>query len=90
MANGADNLGVYIPAFAMQSGTEKVMTGGVFFALTLLWCAVARWAVNHAKWGPSITRFLRLIAPFVLIGIGLWIIAHHPLFDFGLGAESSN
>lgn len=80
MANGADNLGVYIPAFALQTGAEKVVTGTVFFFLTLLWCAVARAAVSHPRWGPAVSRVLRIVAPFVLIGIGLWIIAQHPLF----------
>lgn len=86
MANGADNLGVYIPAFALQSGVQKVVTGAVFFVLTLLWCAVARWAVSHPTWGPGLSRVLRVIAPFVLIGIGLWIIAQHPMFGWRAAA----
>jgi cadmium resistance protein CadD (predicted permease) len=80
MANGADNLGVYIPAFAMQSGSEKILTGTVFFALTLIWCAIARSATRHPTLGPVLSRICGRAAPFVLIGIGLWIIAHHPVF----------
>lgn len=80
MANGADNLGVYIPAFAIQSGAQKAVTGVVFLLLTLLLCMIARWTVRHPAWGPAISRVLRAVAPYVLIGIGLWIIAHHPLF----------
>jgi len=45
-----------------------------------VWCAVARSAVAHPRWGPGLTRLLRTIAPFVLIALGLWIIAHHPAF----------
>jgi cadmium resistance protein CadD (predicted permease) len=80
MANGADNLGVYIPAFAMQSGGQKILTGAVFFALTLVWCAIARSATRHRTLGPVISRVCGRAAPFVLIAIGLWVIAHHPLF----------
>jgi len=28
------------------------------------------------------------MAPFVLIGIGLWIILHHPLFGLSLASGS--
>jgi cadmium resistance protein CadD (predicted permease) len=84
MANGADNLGVYIPAFALQSGSEKILTGVVFFALTLVWCAIARSATRHPKLGPWLSRICGRAAPFVLIGIGLWIIAHHPRLGFGM------
>lgn len=87
MANGGDNLGVYIPAFAIQSGGQKVITGAVFAALTLLWCSIAWSAVRHPTWGPVISGICRRAAPFVLIGIGLWIIAHHPFFGLGLATE---
>lgn len=91
MANGADNLGVYIPAFAMQSGTQKVLTGATFFVLTLIWCGIAWSAVRHPAWGPLVSRVCRRAAPFVLIGIGLWIIAHHPVFGLGLtSADARN
>jgi cadmium resistance protein CadD (predicted permease) len=84
LANGADNLGVYIPTFAIQSGVEKVVTGVVFFVLTLVWCAIAWGAVRHPALGPPISKVCGRAAPFVLIGIGLWIIAHHQVFGLGL------
>jgi cadmium resistance protein CadD (predicted permease) len=84
MANGGDNLGVYIPAFAMQTGVQKVITGATFIALTLVWCAIAWSAVRHPTWGPTLSRICSRAAPFVLIGIGLWIVAHHPIFGLGL------
>lgn len=84
MANGADNLGVYIPAFAMQTGTQKALTGATFIVLTLIWCGIAWSAVQHPTWGPHISRLCHRAAPFVLIGIGLWIIAHHPIFGLDL------
>ncbi len=84
MANGADNLGVYIPAFSMQSGGQKVLTGLVFLLLTLVWCAAAWYAARHPKWGPMLSRIFSRAAPFVLMGIGFWIMAHHPIFGLGL------
>ncbi len=84
MANGADNLGVYIPAFAMQTGAQRILTGAIFFGLTFVWCSIAWTAVRHPRLGPSIRRVCLKAAPFVLIAIGLWIIAHHPVFGLGL------
>jgi cadmium resistance protein CadD (predicted permease) len=84
MANGADNLGVYIPSFALQTGIQKVITGATFLVLTLVWCVIAAAAVQHPKWGPCVSRVCRIAAPFVLIGIGAWIVAHHPVFGLSL------
>lgn len=83
MANGGDNLAVYIPAFAMQTGTQQVITGATFLPLTLLWCGIACVAGQHPAWGPLVGRICHRAAPFVLIALGLWIIAHHPIFHFG-------
>jgi cadmium resistance protein CadD (predicted permease) len=88
LANGADNLGVYIPAFAIQTGAQKVLTGVTFGLLTLVWCSVAWAAVKHPTWGPWVSRVSHRTAPFVLIGIGLWIIVRHPLFGLGVALGS--
>ena len=87
LANGADNLGVYIPAFAIQTGAQKVLTGITFGLLTFVWCGFAWWAVKHPAWGPWVSRSSGRAAPFVLIGIGLWIIAHHPVFGLGFTGD---
>jgi cadmium resistance protein CadD (predicted permease) len=80
MANGGDNLAVYIPACAMQTGTQRVITGAAFLPLTLLWCGIACAAGQHPAWGPLISRICNRAAPFVLIALGLWIVAHDPMF----------
>ena len=80
IANGADNLGAYIPAFAIQSFGQKMVTGAAFLVLAFVWCALARAAVRHPAWGPFVRRWSARLGPFVLIGLGLWILAHHPLF----------
>lgn len=83
IANGADNLGVYIPQFAIQSGVEKTITISAFFVLTLVWCGLAWLAVRHPSLSPIISRICRKAAPWVLIGLGLWIIAQHPALHLG-------
>lgn len=88
IANGADNLGVYIPQFAIQSGLEKTITISAFFVLTLIWCVLAWLAVRHPSLSPVISRICRKAAPWVLIGLGLWIIAQHPALHLGFMTAS--
>lgn len=83
IANGADNLGAYIPTFTIQTFAQKLITAAAFALFALLWCALAWAAVRHPAWGPSVRRWSARLGPFVLIGIGLWILAHHPLFELG-------
>lgn len=85
IANGGDNLGAYIPVFATQSGTQVVVTLAVFLVLTLLWCVAARQLVLHPPWGRATTRISARVAPFLLIVLGLWILAQHPAFRGAAG-----
>ena len=80
IANGADNLGAYIPAFAIQRFGQKLVTAGAFLVLALVWCLLARAAVRHPAWGPFVRRWSARLGPYVLIGLGAWIVAHHPTF----------
>ena len=84
LANGADNLGVYIPAFAIQTFAQKVITAATFTLLSFVLCGLAWTAVRHPAWGPHIRHWSAKLGPFVLIAIGLWIVAHHPVFGLGL------
>jgi cadmium resistance protein CadD (predicted permease) len=74
IANGGDNIGVYIPTFAVHSGNEIAAIAVVFVAMTALWCTLARWMVNHRRFGAPIRRYGHILAPLVLIGIGILVI----------------
>jgi cadmium resistance protein CadD (predicted permease) len=74
IANGGDNLGIYIPAFAVHSGAEIGVIAVVFVAMTALWCLLAHWMVNHRRFGAPLRRYGHILAPLVLIGLGIAII----------------
>jgi cadmium resistance protein CadD (predicted permease) len=74
IANGGDNLGIYIPAFAVHSGSEIVVIAMVFVAMTALWCMLAHWMVNHRRFGAPLRRYGHIFAPLMLIGLGIVII----------------
>jgi cadmium resistance transport/sequestration family protein len=74
IANGADNIGIYIPSFAIRSGREIAVIGLVFAVMTALWCFIAHAMVNHPRLGAPIRRYGKQVAPIVLIGLGILIL----------------
>jgi cadmium resistance protein CadD (predicted permease) len=74
IANGGDNLGVYIPLFAAEPSWIGLYAL-VFAGLTLAWCGLGHWLVNHAVVGARIRRSGRVALPFVLVALGLYILS---------------
>jgi cadmium resistance protein CadD (predicted permease) len=75
LASGGDNLGVYIPLFATSSALAIGVYGIVFAVMTAVWCLAAHWLVRHPVAGRRLRRYGPKLAPFVLIAIGLAILA---------------
>lgn len=77
IANGGDNLGVYIPVFTMQTSLGIAIISAMFAVLTFAWCGLAAGIVRHPKWGAPIRSVTSRAAPYVFIGVGVWILAKH-------------
>jgi cadmium resistance protein CadD (predicted permease) len=75
VANGGDNIGVYVPLFATSNPFEIGLYGAIFAVMTGLWCMAAHWLVRHPAAGPPIRRHGPAVAPFILIALGLVILA---------------
>ena len=75
VAMGADNIGVYTPVFAASPAADIVAYGAIFAVLTGLWCYAAYRLVNHPSIGAPVRRYAPRLVPFVLIGLGLWILS---------------
>ncbi|MDC0748643.1 cadmium resistance transporter [Polyangium mundeleinium] len=74
IANGGDNLGVYIPLFSREPRLVPAYVV-VFAVMTAVWCAAGYYLVNNPILGTQIARYGRIALPFVLIGLGLWILS---------------
>jgi cadmium resistance protein CadD (predicted permease) len=75
MANGADNIGIYVPFFAKQSSAIGLGTTiGIFILMVALWCGVALWLVEYPRLAPVIERYGKVGVPILLIGLGLYIL----------------
>jgi cadmium resistance protein CadD (predicted permease) len=82
IAGGGDNLSIYIPVFSTRSGTGLAVIGGVFAVMTMVWLAAAHWLTTHRTLGVPIRRYGHRIVPFVLVGLGCYIL--YAAGSFGL------
>jgi cadmium resistance protein CadD (predicted permease) len=73
IANGGDNLGVYIPMFASDVGAVPLYAA-VFGVMTALWCLLGYLLVANRIGAAVLGRWGHRLLPFVLIGIGLHIL----------------
>ena len=74
IANGGDNIGVYVPLFAVFSGAEYGLCALVFAALTVLWCFLGKRLSDFPRIRAFLTRYKRVIVPLVLILLGAEIL----------------
>jgi len=77
VANGSDNLAAYIPVFATRNRQAIVVIGLAFGMLTVLWCWLAKYLVEHPKVGPPLRRYGGKLLPWVLVGIGVEVLWSH-------------
>lgn len=74
IANGADNISLYMPAFAGRSGFEISLFAVVFACMTALWCFLAYRIIQQPTLGAPFRRYGRYLSPLVLIALGLVIM----------------
>jgi len=77
VANGSDNLAVYVPLYASHSHSEGAFISLVFIVMIGLWCAGAVWLVRHPLLGAPIRRYGTAVLPLILVIIGVSVIAQN-------------
>ena len=74
-SNGGDNIGVYTPLFAKYNTIGEItVLAAIFMAMTGLWCIAAYYLVNNPLVASEIRHVGNIILPFVLIGLGVYIL----------------
>jgi len=75
-SNGGDNIGVYTPMFAKYNSINEIITlATIFMEMTAVWCIAAYYLVNHPLVTSRIRRIGHIVLPFVMIGLGIYILA---------------
>jgi cadmium resistance protein CadD (predicted permease) len=81
ISNGGDNIGIYTPLFATYNSSSEVATLiSVFMAMTAIWCTMGYYLVRHPLFEKRLRLFGRVALPFVLIGLGIYIMTEAFLF----------
>jgi len=74
VANGGDNIGVYVPLFA--TALDAIAIYALTFAvMTGVWCALGYLLVNNRILGGTIRRYGHVALPIVLIALGVYILS---------------
>ena len=74
LANSGDSLSVYVSVFADTAENLEVPILATAAALALAYASIARWLVTRSGLAGPIQRVARAVLPFLLIGIGAYIL----------------
>jgi cadmium resistance transport/sequestration family protein len=79
-ANGGDNIGVYVPVFAV-AGPSGIPAYVIVFLIGVgLWCLLSQRIAAHPAVAAVLERWEHVILPVVFIGIGLAVLAEGGAF----------
>jgi cadmium resistance transport/sequestration family protein len=74
IANGGDNISIYIPFFITLSIQRIIVTVSIFFVLTYGWLSLAYYMVYHPSLTAGLKRYQPVIFPIILIALGTYIL----------------
>jgi cadmium resistance protein CadD (predicted permease) len=74
LANGSDNIGVYLPLFARADAGQALLTLAVFAVMVALWCVLAWWLVQAPGLGDRLRRHGPRLMGAVLVALGLVLL----------------
>lgn len=80
LANGGDNIGVYVPVFSSISAGEVVTYVVVFLVLVAAWCLAGRILATRPLIARGLARWGHVALPVVLVTIGLVILVEGHAF----------
>jgi cadmium resistance protein CadD (predicted permease) len=76
-----EEIGVYTSLFATYDTLSDIISiVSVVMVLTGVWCATAKYLVNHTFLATRFRNIAYRVLPFVLIGLGVYILAESFLF----------
>ena len=74
IANGADNIGVYLPLFAGFSLWQMCIALCVFALMTGIWCFFSKQLTNLPVLQKLLSKYRNILIPLVYILLGLYIL----------------
>ncbi|MEE3720002.1 cadmium resistance transporter [Tumidithrix elongata RA019] len=74
IANGSDNIGIYVPMFANSHLDNLLVTVGIFLILVGVWCFATYQLTRQPGIADLLTQYGSNFVPYVLIGLGIYIV----------------
>lgn len=74
LANGADNISIYIPMLASQTLEANIVTLIIFFSMIAIWCFISYILIRTPILAKALEKNGHIIVPIVLIGLGIFIL----------------
>ncbi|HLP89448.1 MAG TPA: cadmium resistance transporter [Nostocaceae cyanobacterium] len=74
IANGSDNISVYIPLFSTTNLESFLVIIALFYFLLAVWCYTAYKLTHQRKIAEVLTRYGSYLVPFVLMGLGVLVV----------------
>lgn len=74
IANGGDNISIYMPMFATNTWDSLLVILAVFFVMVGVWCYTAYCLTQVSAIAALIVRYGNPLVPFILIGLGASIL----------------
>jgi cadmium resistance transport/sequestration family protein len=74
VANGSDNIGIYVPLFANSELASLLIILCVFLSLVGVWCYVTYKLTCQPAIADLLTRYGNTLVPYVLIALGVFIV----------------
>ncbi|EEL16711.1 Cadmium resistance transporter [Bacillus cereus 95/8201] len=74
LANGADNISIYIPMFTSQSLEANFVTLIIFFCMIAIWCLIGYTLLRAPIFAKVLERNCHIIVSIVLIGLGMFML----------------
>lgn len=80
IANGGDNIGIYLPLLSRASSTQLLACLVVFAVMVAGWCLVAFRLVQSPSMAGFVRQYLMPLIPFILIALGFLILVDSKIF----------
>ncbi|BAY66108.1 cadmium resistance transporter [Calothrix sp. FACHB-1219] len=81
IANGGNNIGIYVPLFASTNLPSLGVILCVCYLTVGLWCFLSYNLTRNPLMAPVLTRYGRKIFPFILIWLGISIMSKSGTFQ---------
>lgn len=74
IANGSDNIGIYVPLLASMDIGERILLVTIFAIMTYAWCMISRYLSRRPVIAAQLDKYGHILMPIVLLLLGVFIL----------------